>query len=370
MPHKTKTILVDVIHPRLNGAQSLARLQELEELVTTYGHIVVVKTYQRRFAPHPRTYIGPGKAAELAQEARELGAKLVVINDDLKAKQIYLLQDLFKKEAGADVWDRLDLILKIFQKHASTTEARLEIELASIRHMGPRIFGMGMELSRQGGGIGTVGIGETNIEIMRRHLKERTRQILKDLATCEQVRKTHREARAKRGLKTVALVGYTNAGKTTLLNTLTGRHEYAANKLFATLDTRVGSLHLPRTGRELLVSDTIGFIRDLPPTLLHAFHATLSEATEAQALLLTLDIADPLWKAKLSVVDEVLQDLGAEHHPTTVVCNKSDAVTDARRIAVRRHLKDRTHVFVSAKTGLGLPKLIEQIEYVCYPDSV
>ncbi|MFA6132335.1 MAG: GTPase HflX [Patescibacteria group bacterium] len=356
-----KAILIDLIHPRMRAAQSEERLRELEELVNTFGGLVIVKKYQRRFAPHPRTFIGPGKAAELSDEGRTLGAKFLIVNDRLKPRQMYELQEILKP-AGVEVWDRLDLILKIFAKHAQTTEARLEIELAGIRHMGPRIFRMGLELSRQGGGIGTSGIGETNIERMKRHLKERERTIVEKIKQYENVRAGHRQDRRRRGLKTISVVGYTNAGKTSLLNTLTGRHEYVANKLFATLDTRVGQLYLPERHEQALVSDTIGFIKNLPPELLHAFKSTLSEAVESDLLLHVIDVSDPMMRFKIAVVEKVLCELGVEKTPKLYVFNKIDLCSKTDFSTIAKRWKTYNPVFVSAEKGLGMKTLIQAIE--------
>ncbi|MFH1253171.1 MAG: GTPase HflX [Candidatus Uhrbacteria bacterium] len=358
---KQKAIPIDLIQPRQSAEASLERLRELEELVNTYGGLVVVKEYQRRFAPHPRTFIGPGKAQDLAEEGKLLGVKIIIVNDKLKPKQIYELQDIFKS-AKIEVWDRLDLILKIFAKHAQTTEARLEIELAGIRHIGPRIFGMGLELSRQGGGIGTSGIGETNIERMKRHLKERERKIVEKIRQYENVRESHRRERRRRGLKTVSVVGYTNAGKTSLMNVLTGRHEYVANQLFATLDTRVGELYLPERQEKVLVSDTIGFIKNLPPDLLHAFKSTLSEAVESDLLLHVIDVSDPLMPMKIKVVEEVLKELGVEKTPKIYVFNKIDLVPKLKRKVLIKEWSEFNPVFVSAEKSLGTKELIETIE--------
>ncbi len=363
LARKTKAILVDLIHPRMQGSESLERLAELEELVRTYGGIVIVKTYQKRFAPHPRTFLGPGKITALGEEGKRLGAELLLINDQLKPRQIYNVGDLLKG-TGLQVWDRIDLILKIFAKHARTTEARLEIELASLRHMGPRIFGMGMELSRQAGGIGTVGIGETNIEIMRRHLKERERRLIEKLKQYQTVRAGHRKARQRKDLPTLAIVGYTNAGKTTLLNSLTGRKEFASNILFATLDTRVGHLYLPGKQKIALVSDTIGFIKRLPPELLNAFSSTLSEAVEAEVLLHVVDGGEAIMQQKVRVVEEILGRLGIEGKPRVLVMNKIDQLGP-------EELKNRVGelletglpcVPVSAAKGEGIPELISAIE--------
>ncbi|MBM5789675.1 GTPase HflX [Candidatus Parcubacteria bacterium] len=356
-----KAILIDLIHPRMLRDHALERLGEVEELVNTYGGIVVVKTWQKRFAPHPKTYIGTGKVRALCDETRTLGANLVIINGELKPRQTFEIGEALRKQK-VEVWDRIDLILKIFAKHARTTEARLEIELASVRHMGPRIFGMGMELSRQAGGIGTVGIGETNIERMKRHLREKERSIKQKLEKYERGRGLQRAARRRANLKTVAIVGYTNAGKTTLLNALTGRREYAAEKLFATLDTRVGQLYLPGSGKLALVSDTIGFIKRLPPELLNAFASTLSEAVDADALIHLADGSDPHVFGHLHVVEEILQRLGVAGTPRLLVLNKADRVDAARRASVDEQLAEIPHIWVSAETKQGLEALVDHVE--------
>lgn len=358
---RQKAILIDLIHPRMRPEHSAERLRELEELVNTYGGLVVVKEYQRRFTPHPRTFIGPGKAKELAEEGRVLGAKIIIVNDRLKPRQIYELQEIFKS-VKIEVWDRLGLILKIFAKHAQTTEARLEIELAGIRHMGPRIFGMGLELSRQGGGIGTSGIGETNIERMKRHLKECERKIVEKIKQYEKVRAGHRQDRRRRGLKTLSVVGYTNAGKTSLLNALTGRHEYVANQLFATLDTRVGELYLPERQGKVLVSDTIGFIKNLPPDLLHAFKSTLSEAIESDLLLHVIDVSDPLMRFKIKVVEDVLCGLGVGKTPKIYVFNKIDLIPGLDPKKLKEKWAEFNPVFVSAEKRIGLEKLVGELD--------
>ncbi len=355
-----KAILIDLIHPRMNATQSRDRLVELEELVRTYGGIVIVKKYQRRFAPHPKTYIGPGKVEELAEEGPKLGAELVIINDRLKPSQMFNVSEMLR-QSKMHAWDRIDLILKIFGKNARTTEAKLQIELASVRHMGPRIYGMGMELSRQGGGIGTLGVGETNTERMKRHLKEQERKLKDRIAHYQTVRDGHRANRKRQGLKTIAIVGYTNAGKTTLLNKLTGRSEYAANELFATLDTRVGSLYLPETNASVLVSDTIGFIRDLPPDLIDAFSSTLSEAVQADLLLHVIDVSDRNAPQHLRVVEDILRKLGVFRTPRIMVYNKFDRITDTARSPLRRLKTDLPTVHISAATGEGFQQLIGRI---------
>lgn len=356
-----KAILIDLIHPKMLSQHSLDRMEELEELVRTYGGIVIVKKWQKRFAPHPKTYIGTGKVIDLGEEGKRLGASLLIVNAELKPRQTYELSEQLRKYK-IQVWDRIDLILKIFAKHARTTEARLEIELASIRHMGPRIFGMGMELSRQAGGIGTIGIGETNIERMKRHLKEKERRIKDKLETYEKGRALQRASRKRNNLKTVAIVGYTNAGKTTLLNALTGRREYAANVLFATLDTRVGQLFLPSRGEVALVSDTIGFIKQLPPELLNAFASTLSEAVDADLLLCVADTSDKHFFQQLSVVDDILKRLGIDQKPRILVLNKTDAISTKTKNELYARLSEIPHIFISAQDNIGLDELIDKID--------
>ncbi len=357
----SRAILIDLIHPRMLKQHALDRMVELEELVNTYGGIVIVKRWQKRFAPHPKTYIGTGKVHELGEEAKSVGANIVIINGELKPRQTYEIGETLRIHK-VQVWDRIDLILKIFAKHAKTTEARLEIELASVRHMGPRIFGMGMELSRQGGGVGTSGIGETNTERMKRHLKDKEHHIKEKLEKYERGRSLQRAARKRQYLKTVAIVGYTNTGKTTLLNALTGRREYAADVLFATLDTRVGQLYFPQSSQTALVSDTIGFVKQLPPELLNAFSSTLSETIDADFLLHVADASDRHVFQQIDVVDEILKRLQVDQKPRLLVLNKMDQVTQDQKQKIAWRLNGMSHVWVSAVTGSGLDVLINYIE--------
>lgn len=360
-PRTPRAILLDVVPTTVTKEESMERLVEAENLTNTYGGVVVVKAMQRRGIPDYQTYIGSGKIEEIRELAKTLKANYLILNNILKYQQIYKLGEALRKDK-IQVWDRIDLILKIFAKHARTTEAKLEIELASIRHMGPRIYGMGMELSRQGGGIGTSGVGETNTEIMKRHLKERSRKILEQIAKYEQVRENHRTARKRAGLKTVSIVGYTNAGKTSLLNALTKRKEYVANELFATLDTRVGKLFIPDTREEVLVSDTIGFIQDLPPELLKAFTSTLSEAIDADLLIHCVDASDPKIDMKIAVVHDILARLGVSDKPVVYVFNKADLVKSrvARKKLLEAHETLAPH-FVSAATKEGFAELLSAV---------
>lgn len=342
------------------------RMLEAESLVKTYGGVVLVGTHQRRMQPHYRTYIGPGKAEEILAEAKHVDANILIVNNELKPSQIYNLAELYRP-AKVEVWDRIDLILKIFQKHASTLEAKLEIELASVRHMGPRIFGMGMELSRQGGsgkggsGAKAKGIGETNTEVMKRHLARQELKIRGQLAECQKSRSLQIASRKRKMLKTVGIIGYTNAGKSTLLNALTNKGAYAANKLFATLDTRVGKMYMQSIGSEVLLSDTIGFIQDLPHTLINSFQSTLMETQEADVLLHVIDASDPRVLTKMDVVHEVLAQIGVSQTPVIYVCNKADQLTEDQKKTVALSLKEQKPLFVSSLSGEGLSALKEKI---------
>ncbi|MCX6734811.1 MAG: GTPase HflX [Candidatus Peregrinibacteria bacterium] len=331
---KMRAILVDVIDSRTPKAVAEKRLIEMENLVNTYGGIVVMKAIQKRGLPDYDTYIGKGKLEEIMKMGEEIEADILIINNILKPKQVFNIDEALSK-INMKSWDRVDLILKIFDKHATTTEAKLQIELAAIKHMGPRIYNMGIELSQQAGARGTLGgSGETNIEIMKRHLQGHELTLLKKLEHYELINKGHRDRRKRQNFQSVAIVGYTNAGKSSLLNALTGKELYIADELFATLDTRVAKIYIkPETnsedgtyirGRELMLSDTIGFIQDLPPDLIQAFKSTLAEAIAADLILHTIDINDPDVFEKIEVVEDILKQLGLQDRKKIYVFNKVD----------------------------------------------
>ncbi|MCI0470926.1 MAG: GTPase HflX, partial [Candidatus Aminicenantes bacterium] len=319
-----KVILVDIIPPQTTPEESLARLNELERLVSTYGGFVIIRKIQRRQMPDYKTYIGKGKVDEIKEIALNEKAEYIIINNLLKPEQLYNMEAIFEKH-GVKVWDKIDLILEIFAKHAATKEAKLQIELAKLRHLGPRIAKMGTELMRQGGGVGTRrGKGETNIEIMKRHIRAREQVIKKELAKVEKNQAGQREKRKNTGFKTVAIVGYTNAGKSQLLKSLTNKEVKIKDELFATLDSRIGKVYLSEISRCCLVSDTIGFIRDLPPELIEAFHSTLAETIYADLILHVVDVDDLDMEWKMDVVNQVLKRLDCEAKKMIYVFNKTD----------------------------------------------
>jgi len=328
-----RAILIDVITSDTNEESAKNRMEELENLSNTFGGVVVVKTMQRRAVPDYDTYIGKGKLEEIIEIGKAKCVEVIIVNNILKPRQSYNIEERLRK-SGMKVWDRIDLILKIFDKHAKTTEAKLQIELASIEHMGPRIFGMGLDLMRQEGRVGVrSGQGESNIEIMKRHLRKRKQSILEKLEDYERIRKLHREHRKRQNFKTAAIVGYTNAGKSSLLNAMTNKGAYVADQLFATLSTKVGKLYIqPKTlhdekytrGQEVLISDTIGFIQDLPPSLIQAFKSTLAETVESDIILHVIDVTDPDMNKKIDVVEDILSQLGVGNIPKIYVFNKID----------------------------------------------
>jgi GTP-binding protein HflX len=351
-----KVILVDIIDPRSPIEESVVRMDELENLVNTYGGFVIIRKIQRRQIPDYRMFIGKGKVQEIYDQAAEAGVSLVIINNLLKPQQLYNLEEKFEK-SGIKVWDRIDLILKIFAKHAVTKEARLQIELAGLKHLGPRIFKMGADLMRQGGGIGTRGVGETNIEIMKRHIAREERRIKDDLKKLELNRQNQRQERRNQGFKTVAIVGYANAGKSELLRSLTKKQVKVKDELFATLDSRIGKLWLPDLQKECLVSDTIGFIRDLPPELIEAFHATLEETINADLILHVIDLTDKEIEMKIDVVNVVLGKLGCGDKKMIYVFNKIDLLGKLPGKAFINRYKKYSPVMISAKEKTNFDEL-------------
>ena len=355
-----KAILVDILPPNTTPEESLARLNELESLLVTYGGFVIVRKTQKKQVPDYRTYIGKGKVEELLEDAIRLKAEYIIINNLLKPQQLFNLEEVFQ-DHKIKVWDKVDLILKIFSKHATTKEAKLQIELASLRHLGPRIFRMGQDLMRQGGGIGTRGQGETNIEIMKRHIATRKRKIKSDISKITKNQEGQRNQRHDQGFKTVAIVGYTNAGKSCLLRKLTNKQVKVKDELFATLDSRIGKVYLPDGQQSVLISDTIGFIRDLPPDLIKAFHSTLAETIHSDLLLHVIDCSDFEMDWKIRVVEEVLAELECSDKPLIYVFNKIDLLGDARKREILEEYSDLEPILISAERKLNLNQLKSEI---------
>lgn len=344
-------------------------MDELARLLDTAGGAVAARMVQTRQAPDARTLIGSGKVQELADLCRNLDASLVVFDCDLTPVQIRNMEDDIKID-DLRVIDRSMLILDIFALHAGTAEGKLQVELAQLQYTAPRLTGHGADMSRLGGGIGTRGPGESKLESDRRHMKRRVDALKAELAVVEKNRRTMRQSRDKSGLPRIAIVGYTNAGKSTLLNTLTGAGILAEDKLFATLDPTTRKFSLPG-GESVLLTDTVGFIRKLPHHLVSAFRSTLEEAVYADVILLLMDASDPHCEEQLRVTEELLEELGAGAKPTLYVFNKcdkqpEDTVALTRMVADRFGGEDagRRALCISALSGEGCDALAEAIEQV------
>jgi GTP-binding protein HflX len=336
------------------GTTTDASLDELALLADTAGAEVVHRELQRRATPEPSTYIGKGKAAELQEAANALDVDVVVFDDELTPAQQRNLEKLF----AVDVVDRVALILDIFAQHASSQEGAVQVELAQLRYRLPRLRGRGTELSQQGAGIGTRGPGETQLEVDRRRLLRRVQKLERDLQGLAATRATQRKARKRRDLQQVALVGYTNAGKSTLLNRLTHAGVLVQDQLFSTLDPTVRRLHLPG-GEIVLLSDTVGFVRRLPHQLVEAFQSTLEEVRDADLLLHVVDAGADDVEERIDAVDAVLREIDAGDVPRLLAWNKAD-VADADE--VKRLLAAHPgSVAQSAATGAGVPDLLVAI---------
>ncbi len=358
-----KFLLISTLDPRISDEDALPSLKEFVSLVESYGGVVEDILLQRRETHDKGMYIGTGKIEEAIQLIESKEIDVVVLNDILKPGHLYEMQTIFSKvNRQIQVWDRVDLILHIFSRNAQTTEARLQIELASMRHMGPRIYGMGMEMSRQGGGIGTRGVGETNTELMKQHWRTQMKKSQEKLKKLSKDRKRQIDRREEVGLHTVSVVGYTNAGKTSLFNRLVGKKKLVRNALFATLDSTVGKLYLPESKKEILISDTIGFIRDLPPELIDAFKSTLMESVYADILLHVIDISDPDMQAKIEVVESILKDLSLEDKKKIYVFNKLDLSTPGVEQEIKKNFKKFNPQFISVTTDKGIEELVKTLD--------
>jgi GTPase len=329
-----------------------AHLDELAELVDTAGADVVAEVVQRRDAPDPATFVGKGKAAELRQVSEEVDSDTVVFDDELTPAQSRNLEKIL----GRTAIDRTAVILDIFAQNASTQEGRAQVELAQLRYRLPRLRGRGMALSQQAGRIGTRGPGETQLEVDRRRLVRRMTKLEAELRQLRATRRTQRKARTRSRNRTVSLVGYTNAGKSTLLNRLTGAGVLVEDRLFATLDPRVRRLELPG-GEAVLLSDTVGFVRKLPTTLVEAFQSTLEVVAESDILVHVVDASAPDPEGQMQAVRDVLAEIGAGDVPELVAFNKVDRIADGVAPAVPLDVVQARHpgsVELSALTGEGI----------------
>ncbi|WP_297710582.1 GTPase HflX [Dysosmobacter sp.] len=356
---RDKVVLVGLSSPVLKKEENADEdtMEELSSLVETAGAETVGIVLQNRPSPDPRTFIGEGKVAEVQLYCENVGATMVIFDNDLSPSQQRVLTDLL----GVQVLDRCGLILDIFAQRAKTKEGRLQVELAQYQYLLPRLTGMWTHLERQAGTsgkgpIGSKGPGETQLETDRRHIHRKIEKLREDLEEVRRVRGTQRERRRKNEVPVVAIVGYTNAGKSTLLNRLTGAGIPANNRLFDTLDTTSRLLSVSDT-LDVVISDTVGFIRKLPHQLVEAFKATLEELEYADLLLHVIDVSNPEWQQQAQVVENLILELGAGELPRIDVFNKADCLPVGE---IMPHGEDICAI--SARTGEGVDRLLEMID--------
>jgi GTP-binding protein HflX len=363
-----REIPADAAGPELDAEESLA---EFRELVESAGGEVAAELLQRRAKPDPATLVGSGKVEEISGVAASVEADLVLFDHDLTPTQLRNLE----KALPCRVLDRTQLILDIFARHARTREGQLQVELAQMEYMLPRLTGKGKVMSQLGGGIGTRGPGETQLETDRRRIQKRIDQLKLDLEAVRRVRKQQRQRREAVPVPTVALVGYTNAGKSTLFNALTGAQVLQSSRMFATLDPKLRAIEL-ESRRKVLLSDTVGFIRNLPHTLVTSFRATLEEVVQAEVLLHVRDASSEYGEEQKSQVEKVLGELDALGKPRIEVLNKADLLDADERAGLEERAAAHTGsakagmVVVSARTGEGLEGLLKAIDGALFTDPV
>ena len=348
-----RAILVGLSRGR-DGTAAESSLEELRRLTETAGAEVVAAELHRRDSPDPSTYIGKGKAQEVRDIVRGERADTVIVDEELAPGQLRNLEEIF----GCKVLDRTALIIDIFAQHAHSSEGKAQVELAQLNYLLPRLRGWGESMSRLGGGIGTRGPGETKLEVDRRRIKRRISKLRDDIEDLQKTRTTKRQERVRSRVSSVALVGYTNAGKSTLLNRLTEAGVLVEDKLFSTLDPTTRKLVLP-DGRPAVLTDTVGFVRKLPHTLVEAFKSTLEEAIRADLLLHLIDGSDADPEGQYIAVRDVLGEIGAASVPELIAVNKTDAMSEVDLVRLRRRFPEAA--FVSALTGEGSEALLEKV---------
>ena len=349
----------------LSGLTTEESLAEFRELVLSAGGEVAAELIQRRPKLDPATLVGSGKVEEIAGVAASVEADLVLFDHDLSPTQLRNLEAALT----CRVLDRTQLILDIFARHARTREGQLQVELAQLEYMLPRLTGRGKSMSQLGGGIGTRGPGETKLETDRRRIQQRIDHLKLNLESVRSVRKQQRQRREAVPVPTVALVGYTNAGKSTLFNTLTGAHVLQSARMFATLDPKLRAIELP-SRRKILLSDTVGFIRNLPHTLVTSFRATLEEVAQAEVLLHVRDAASTYGDEQKAQVEKVLGELDSLSKPRIEVMNKIDLLDPHERLGLEGRVRSGGEVAVSAVTGEGLDRLLASIDAALHSDPI
>ncbi|BDA65903.1 GTP-binding protein [Calothrix sp. PCC 7716] len=354
-----RVVIVGVMTDNVNAQQFKDIVEELGRLVDTAGGEVLQTMWQKRSRTHPQTVVGEGKVQEIALTAQTLGANLVVFDRDLTPSQVRNLE----AQIGVRVVDRTEVILDIFAQRAQSRAGKLQVELAQLEYMLPRLTGRGQAMSRLGGGIGTRGPGETKLETERRAISRRISRLQQEVNQLQAHRERLRQRRQHQEVPSVALVGYTNAGKSTLLNTLTNAEVYTADQLFATLDPTTRRLVVPDAldslPQEILVTDTVGFIHELPEALMDAFRATLEEVTEADALIHLVDLSHPAWLSHIRAVRDILAVMPVTPGPAMVVFNKIDEVSSDTLEIAREEFP--MAVFISATHRLGLETLRQRL---------
>lgn len=372
-----KTIVLDVVPHGTSRRKTEKDLQELLSLVRTVGGIVVEKVIQKRGRPSAKTFLGSGKIQEAAEFCKHEKNGLVIINGSLKPHQYVNLGKVFPQEIK--IWDRVDLILKIFDRHASAPEAKMQIQLAKLHHEIPKIYARESTtlFERAGAGIGTRGAGEKGIVEEKRHIRRQIKTVERKLQEFQKKQASQRKARKKTGMPIVALVGYTNAGKSSLMKLLSKKDGIQIDDaLFVTLETKIGKVWLPDSGKNFLLADTIGFLKDLPPDLITSFKTTLQEATEANLLLHVVDISEPDYQEKIAIVNSILKDIGCGDTPCLYILNKNDVAAGYDQVQQENAcflplhtLKDLPNVCISTRTKTGKQSVLSKINTLLFPSQ-